>query len=96
MMPLPDLPTDAHTVFEISKGDGLFDLAELLLELLARPIGRTLGKTSPDLSQSPLQWGWADWLWLTIMVFIVVTLVRRHRRKKRESAAAESGVVGHD
>jgi hypothetical protein len=88
MMPPPDLPTDAHTVFEISKGDGLFDLAELLLELLARPIGRMLGKTGPDLSQSPMQWSWADWLWAAIMVFIVVVLIRRHRRLKREAASA--------
>ncbi len=78
-------------MFEISKGDGLFDLGELLLELLARPIGKMLGKTSPDLSQSPLQWGWADWLWLAVVLFIVVVLVRHYRRKKLATGQTDTG-----
>jgi hypothetical protein len=72
-------------VFEISKGDGLFDLVEVLLELFARSIGRMLGKTSPDHHIS--LWGWTDWLWLAVVILIVVALVRRHRRLKREAAA---------
>ena len=78
-------------MFEISKGDGLVDLAELLLDLLARPIGKMLGKASPDLSQSPLQWGWADWLWLAVVLFIGVVLVRHYRRKNLETSQTDTG-----
>lgn len=81
-------------MIEISKGDGLFDLAELLLELFARPIGRLLGQTSPDHSLS--LWSWADWLWLSIMLFIVVVLVRRYWRKKLEPSTVNSAETTND
>ncbi len=81
-------------MFEISKGDGVFDLAELVLELFGRAIGKVLGRSTP--SEPLASWGWPEWLWLAVVLFVVIVLVRYFKRRRSGLSPVELGEATHD
>lgn len=72
-------------MIEISKGDIVFEPAELLFRFLARVTGRILGNSMPTDSTS--QWGWIDWIGLIAVLAALVYLVRRFRNRGEESGS---------
>ncbi len=66
-------------ILEISKGDIVFEPAELLLEFLFSVFGRIFGRSIPTAPVS--EWDWPQWLWLCVALFVAGLVARVIYRK---------------